>query len=242
MTLKQARSIIRAIVIKLDPNARIIWGTTIEKHLKQKIRVMLILSGLKEKDTLKYKAAGIIGSEIRENAKQMMGSVEKTGAVTENGNTIFDIKESILAAGSEVTTQTKPVKPITHTTMIFYKLFEEEATGDMKRFERALLLLKENQENRRALLDAKQACKLLYASAQMFGFDEIGQLLSSVDKILTCAQSRELRLTPQILDSITLAMEMVVDLVENRSDGRGETGYIVDRLEALKEEQFETSG
>ena len=241
MTLKQARSIIRAIVIKLDPNARIIWGATIENHLKQKIRVMIILSGLKEKDTLKYKAAGIIGSEIRETAKEKIGSIEKAGAVTENGNTIFDIKESILAAGSEVTTQTKPVKPITHTTMIFYKLFEEEATGDMKRFERALVLLKENQENRRALLDAKQACRLLYASAQMFGFDEISQLLSSVDKILTCAQSRELQLTPQILDSITLAMEMVVDLVENRSDGRGETGYIVDRLEALKEEQFETS-
>ena len=54
------------------------------------------------------------------------------------------------------------------------------------------------------------------------------------------AQSKELRLIPKILDSITLALEMVVDLVENRSDGRGETGYIVDRLNELKEEQLES--
>ena len=73
----------------------------------------------------------------------------------------------------------------------------------------------------------------------MFGFDEVAALLGAVEKILTCIQSREIRLNNKILDSITLAMEMVVDLVENRSDGTGETGYIVDRLSELMEEQME---
>ena len=239
MTLKETRSVIKSVAERLDPSARIIWGATIDKSLKKTLRVMLILSGLKDMDRLHYKGAGIIGAQIQPAVEEKEQSTE-TVPHREEGRTIFDIKDTIMSAGSELTPPKKPQKPMTQTTMIFYKIFEEEATGDLKRLERTIRLLRENPENRRALLDAKQAGKLLHASAQMFGFDEIGELLSAVDKILTCAQSREIRLVPKILDSISLAMEMVVDLVENRSDGRGETGYIVDRLNELKEEQLES--
>ena len=122
--------------------------------------------------------------------------------------------------------------------MLFYKIFYEEATSDLKRFDRAMHLLRKNLENRRALLDAKQSAKFLYASAQMFGFDEISQLLAAIESILNCVQSREIKMNQKILDSLTLAMEMVVDLMENKNDGRGETGYIVDRLKELQEEQL----
>ena len=239
MTLKETRNIIQEVATKLDPSARIIWGATIDKNLRKKVRVLLILSGLKDMDHIQYKGANIIGAQLRPTVEATEEKVI-TESAREEGRTIFDIKDTIMSAGSELTPPKKPQKPMTQTTMIFYKIFEEEATGDLKRLERTIRLLRENSENRRALLDAKQACKLLHASAQMFGFDEIGELLSAVDKILSCAQSREIRLVPKILDSISLAMEMVVDLVENRSDGRGETGYIVDRLNELKEEQLES--
>ena len=74
----------------------------------------------------------------------------------------------------------------------------------------------------------------------MFGFDEISQLLSSMEDIMAAVQSREIVLSDKILDSLTLAMEMVVDLMENQSDGRGETGYIVDRLRDLKEDAIQS--
>ena len=234
LTLKEARQVIFHIGAKLDPNARLIWGATIEKNLRQTIRVMLIVTGMAEMPLTRNQAV--------ESAVAATGSVEvkesDAGQSTESGKSIFDIKESILAPGTKVATKTKPAKKMTQTTLVFYKIFEEEATGDLKRFDRAIHFLRENPENRKALLDAKQACKLLLASAQMFGFDEIAQLISSVEEILSCGQSKEIQLTPKILDSITLAMEMVVDLVENRSDGRGETGYIVDRLKELKEDKL----
>jgi chemotaxis protein histidine kinase CheA len=81
---------------------------------------------------------------------------------------------------------------------------------------------------------------MLYASAQMFGFDEICQLLSAIEEILQSVHSKEIQMNPRIIDSVTLAMEMAVDLMENRYDGRGETGYIVDRLKELKNEQTES--
>jgi len=235
MTLREARQVLKLVTEKLDPNARIIWGATIDKNLKQTIRVMLILSGFEEKKREMTETAVHEMAEDYTIAEEKEGQFGDGDQILDNGRTIFDIKESILASGAKVTTRTKPVKPVTQATQVFYKIFEEEVTGDLKRFDRAVHFLRENPQNRRALLDAIQACKLVHASSQMFGFDEIGQLLSSVEEILVCVQSREIQLTSKILDSMTLAMEMVVDLVDNRSDGRGETGYIVDRLRELKE-------
>lgn len=240
MTLKEASEVVKVVAKQLDPSAKIIWGTSIDTNLKHTIKVMLIASGLQKKETTKvtekYRSASDIESIGEESEKSLAGAKG-----LDNGRTIFDIKESILSSSSEISTQVKTAKPATRTTFVFYKIFEEEAIGDLKRFDRAIHILRNNPDNRRALLDAKQSCKLIHASAQMFGFDEIGHLLSSIEQILICAQSKELQLTTKILDSITLAMEMVVDLIENRSDGKGETGYIVDRLKELKEEQLKSS-
>jgi len=238
MTLKEARQVIKHVSQKLDSNAKVIWGATVEKGLRHTIRVMLIVSGLKERPLPKER--------MHEEVKTSMGepdigrgvSIQDELQPADGSTTIFDIKESILSPQARVATKKKSTKTITQTTLVFYKIFEEEATADLKRFDRAIHFLRDNLENRKALLDARQACKLLHASAQMFGFDEIAQLLHSIEDILACVESKEIQLTSKIIDSITLAMEMVVDLVENRSDGRGETGYIVDRLKELKEDRL----
>ncbi len=242
LTLKEARKVVHFVSKKLDPSARIIWGVSLDKTLKQTIRVTLVVSGLKEQDIGSYE-------RVEEKNIQTSDDTQETSGLTfgmeaephpDRGKSIFDIKESILASGSEVSTQVVPKKTVTQTSHLFYKIFQEEASSDLKRFDQSIHQLRENSENRRALMDSVQSCKLLLASAQMFGFDEIGQLLSSIQEILLCVQSREIRLNAKLLDSITLAMELVVDLIENQSDGRGETGYIVDRLRELKEEQFTT--
>jgi len=237
LTLKEAQEIIKEVSKELDPNARIIWGTTIERHLKQKIKVMLIVSGLRKE--IEKKPSADLVNEVDQpwDDEFSMPNIQSQNKFDGSPN-IFDIKESIMANSTEVSTHTSQVKPVTQTTMVFYKIFEEEATGDLKRFDRAVHFLRENHQNRKVLNDARQACKLLLANAQMFGFDEIEKLISSITEILACVQSREIQMDSNILDSITLAMEMVVDLVENRSDGRGETGYIVDRLKEIKNEKL----
>jgi cell division protein FtsZ len=240
LTLKEAHKIIQIATQKLDTSARIIWGATIDENLGQTLRVMLIVSGLQDKETQKDETEIYDKSYKPETTQSEKNVLSEKQLSLNTDKTIFDIKESIIAQGSEVSTKVTSVKPITQTTMVFYKIFEEEAIGDLRRFDRSLHFMRENLENRRALLDAKQSCKLIHASAQMFGFDEVAILLAAIEKILTCVQSREIQLNEKIIDSVTLAMEMVVDLIENRSDGTGETGYIVDRLNELMEEQMES--
>lgn len=241
MTLNDARRVIANLSKFLHPHARILWGITIEKRLKHTVRVMIILSGLREKELGTPEQEQF---DITHNGLEVELSEHRPFPVNEpiidNGRSIFDIKEAIMENGEEVTTKTKSAKAVTQTTMLFYKILEEEAVGDFKRFDKAVQLLRENHEDRKALSEAKQACKLLQASAQMFGFDEISQLLTAVEEIMTCIQTKEIKMSAKILDSITLAMELVVDLIDNRSDGRGETGYIVDRLRELKQSQLNT--
>lgn len=239
LTLKEAREVIHLISQKMDPSARVIWGVSIDKSMRQSLKVMIIASGLKEPSYINRR---VVGHEKETPETPIDGETPIIEATpTDPVNSIFDIKESILASGEELAPEPKKARPSNQTTQVFYKILAEEATADLKRFDRAVHFLRQDADNRKALLDAKQACKLLHASAQMFGFDEIGQLLEAIENILSALQSREITLSGKILDSLSLAMEMVVDLMDNQSDGRGETGYIVDRLRDLKAEAIQSS-
>lgn len=236
MTLKQANAAVHSISKQLDPTARIIWGMSIEKDHESKMSIMMIIAGLKVIDDTDNSLEDYEEYDVPEIQENTSHSVNYEN-IFENERSIFDIKEAILSSGDEVAQRPKPLpkQPTTQTTLVFYKIFEEEAKSDLKRFDRSMHSLRQDVSNHRAILDARQSCKLLLASAKMFGFDEIVQLIEAIEEIFRKIQSKELSINTKILDSITLGMEMVVDLVENRSDGRGETGYIVDRLHEFSE-------
>jgi len=52
MTIGEAEKVVEEIYGRIDPNARIIWGTTIEPELKHSIRAMLVITGVKSKQIL----------------------------------------------------------------------------------------------------------------------------------------------------------------------------------------------
>ena len=52
MTISEAERVVEEIYSRVDPNARIIWGTTIDPELKRNIRAMLVITGVKSKQIL----------------------------------------------------------------------------------------------------------------------------------------------------------------------------------------------
>jgi len=52
MTISEAERVVEEIYSRVDPNARIIWGTTIDPSLKRNIRAMLVITGVKSKQIL----------------------------------------------------------------------------------------------------------------------------------------------------------------------------------------------
>jgi len=52
MTLREAEKVVEEIYSKIDKNARIIWGTTIDSTMKKSIRAMLVITGVKSKQII----------------------------------------------------------------------------------------------------------------------------------------------------------------------------------------------
>jgi len=52
MTISEAERVVEEIYSRVDPNARIIWGTTVDAELKRNIRAMLVITGVKSKQIL----------------------------------------------------------------------------------------------------------------------------------------------------------------------------------------------
>ena len=52
MTLEEARRVVETISVKLDEDARIIWGAQISEDLQGTIRAMLIVTGVKSKQII----------------------------------------------------------------------------------------------------------------------------------------------------------------------------------------------
>jgi cell division protein FtsZ len=65
MTLREAEKVVEEIYTKIDKNARIIWGTTIDQTMKKSIRAMLVITGVKSKQ--------ILGPSLRPREDQEYG-------------------------------------------------------------------------------------------------------------------------------------------------------------------------
>ncbi|MEM4257973.1 MAG: cell division protein FtsZ [Candidatus Thermoplasmatota archaeon] len=52
MTLAEAQQVVEEVYAKIDKNARIIWGTTVDPKLRKTIRTMLVITGVKSKQIL----------------------------------------------------------------------------------------------------------------------------------------------------------------------------------------------
>lgn len=52
MTISEAEKVVEEVYDRIDPNARIIWGTTIDPSLKRSMRTMLVLTGVQSDQIL----------------------------------------------------------------------------------------------------------------------------------------------------------------------------------------------
>jgi len=64
MTISEAERVVEEIYSRVDQNARIIWGTTVDPDLKRSIRAMLVITGVKSKQILGPTARGFEKEEF----------------------------------------------------------------------------------------------------------------------------------------------------------------------------------
>jgi cell division protein FtsZ len=52
MTIKEAEGVVEELYSRINPDASIIWGTSIDESLKRELKVMLVVTGVKSKQIL----------------------------------------------------------------------------------------------------------------------------------------------------------------------------------------------
>lgn len=73
MTLEEVRKIIEAVGVKLDPEARIIWGAQLAPDMKGTIRVMLIVTGVKSSQILGLSLKQAEKAELKKSIGSELG-------------------------------------------------------------------------------------------------------------------------------------------------------------------------
>ncbi len=72
MTLDEAKDIVEVVSTKLQDNAQIVWGAQVERNMKETIRTMVIITGVKE--TIAYEHLISDGKNIeKEHLKKVLG-------------------------------------------------------------------------------------------------------------------------------------------------------------------------
>jgi len=73
MTLEEARRVVETISVKLDEDARIIWGAQISEDLAGIIRVMLIVTGVKSTQIIGRAKEGVGESSETKRIEDELG-------------------------------------------------------------------------------------------------------------------------------------------------------------------------
>ena len=66
VTIKESHQIVETVASRLDPNAKIIWGTQIDKNLENVLRVLLIITGVAFPDVEELMAPTVEAPKPRE--------------------------------------------------------------------------------------------------------------------------------------------------------------------------------
>ena len=208
MSLKDAKMVMKSVAEKLDPGAKVIWGARIDEALGKRIRVMLVITGLREGDyaaplksqeASQQSNASVISVE-REIARPAVAAPKQTPVsvihevtVPDKIRKLADFDEPVEEMVSKSPAKNKP---------IFRRLFEEETQNDLKIFRDSLAQLLENHESEEALRGLRSAAQAMTNSAQLFAFNKIADYTGALEEICERALDGELRVTPSLAESL----------------------------------------
>lgn len=182
LSLKSSKTIMKIIADQLDPSARIIWGARLDESMDQSLRVMLIVTCLKnsKKSPSEIKPVSKLPKPDPPKVEDPIrhkhpgnGHSEKAAASPTN--------RAKTAGNSDVKTGSQ----------VFSEIFIDESRSDLKIMERSVSNLAAGDivNNEKALREIKLACTSIYNASELFSFDKIASftqfILESTDTALT---------------------------------------------------------
>jgi len=208
LSLKSAKTIMKTVADKLDPSARIIWGARLDESMDQTIRVMLIVTCLK-------------------NSKRSATEIEMVIKRTEQeqraaGGPVGDAPQEVppdRVVDMISPEDAEPSAPPAKASAVFSDIFMEESEADISVLEGVIKGLSSGTRpaNEKYLRDLKNACTSLYNSAELFGYSQISEFVESVGELAQCAIENEFDLSESLLDLFRQIPSTLRDMIRGNN-------------------------
>ena len=222
MSVKDAKTAMQTLAKKLDSNARIIWGARINPELNNSIRVMIIATGLRERE------------QNREVGPSSRGPSKKH-PIPEDEFQINESKDSGKEESGAAGEPESAEEPKGKTKKVFQEILEEESESDLQIFKDSLEQLRENIQDWDAWEELKNAASAMSGTAQMFDFYEVSRFMADVEDAISVIQAREQTMPENFLDVLLEIPGLFLGMVREEAGKIQRASDVQDKLTSLKE-------
>lgn len=199
MSVKDAKTAMQTLAKKLDPNARIIWGARVNPELDNSVRVMVIATGLRE----------------REHGGNFGKPPKSDGTAHTSYDDHFQIKERDENPSKSKGDETES-KESGKAKKIFREILEEESDADLQAFQSALVSLSGNIQDWNAWDEMKAASSSLAGTAQMFDFYEISRFMNDVEDFIGVVRKSEQVLPDSFVKVLEEVPKLFLDMIHGK--------------------------
>ena len=209
MSMAEAHKVMISITGKLDPNARIIWGASINKELKGKIKIFIIATGLNSQKKLSGESIAVESASI-----STLDEEKKPNLRIENTKN-YEQKTKNSAKKETTNIALKTSKNV------FNQIFEDEIKGDMNILRESIKYLDGNKIDNKTLRNLKNACTGLKNSAQLYSNKSFEKFIKFVSDFFDQLLANKLKYSsrflplfnkiPQILEGMAAGYNVAVD-------------------------------
>jgi len=199
MSVKDAKTAMQTLAKKLDPNARIIWGARVNPELDNSVRVMVIATGLRE----------------REHGGNFGKPPKSDGTAHTSYDDHFQIKERDENPSKSKGDETES-KESGKAKKIFREILEEESDADLQAFQSALVSLSGNILDWNAWDEMKTASSSLAGTAQMFDFYEISRFMNDVEDFIGVVRKSEQVLPDSFVKVLEEVPKLFLDMIHGK--------------------------
>jgi cell division protein FtsZ len=237
MSLKEAKTVMKIVAEKLDPTARVIWGARIDPSIDKAIRVMIIATGLTERDypiiEIDAKESNMLADAVQHGRSLFWSQVTSANASTAKPGANTEMKpEGAWKDESAIPSQPRP----SNNKVVFSKIFEEETRTDLQIMREAVADLLENPNNEARLREIRNAALAINNSAQLFAFNQIADFAAAVEELCERALGRELKLTDHHVDFLLEIPELFEGMIHGDADAFSESTRHLEKLRRLADD------
>lgn len=248
MSLKDAKTVMKAVAEKLDPSARVIWGARLDDSMKDTLRVMIIATGLRDSSPF---ASLPKKSAVREAGTKTSARPEPDeGSASGSKQVSFEIQDTHLPqrlsersekqdgtadAGEAIQ---KPVRPKAKwkgkpgPTRVFNTIFEEETEADVSILSQAVARLSEPDRDR-SLKEIKNACISLRNSAELFAFSKVAELAGAVEEVAEALLGGDLATSTELMELLRQVPDVLVGMIASEDEAATEAENLLQRFQNL---------